>query len=210
MTTWLTWLLVVLMSLAALAGCQRPGVDRRQTLRAEFQARQEAWHRSVDLHRQGMAAYHRGDLQLAAERLEAAVHADSGNAAAWLAMGVAAFDQRRVFEAAQAFEQAAGLAPADFEPHYNLGLLFESLGYHDQAIDAYESALRLAPDHLHVMENLARVYIRAERNLERARLLVSRALEREFRPQWRQWLQLQAVQLDHRLEAATSLTEKRP
>lgn len=202
-------LVCVCLALAA-AGCHSPQATAKDALAAELTERRADRARSEALLREGFEAYRRGELDAAADRLRGSVRADGRNAAAWLALGVAEHDRRRFQEAAEAYQRASELVPSRFEPHYNLGTLLESVGRFDQAIEAYEAALEAAPDNLYVQENLARAYIRADRDLNRARRLVGEALEREYRPEWRQWLRLQSLRLSKQSPDSPAVTEVSP
>lgn len=49
-------------------------------------------------------------------------------------------------QAADAFKTAAELSPTDPRPLYNLGALWERLGYYDEALKWYDQALTRQPD----------------------------------------------------------------
>ncbi|MCK4277112.1 MAG: tetratricopeptide repeat protein [Phycisphaerae bacterium] len=131
---------------------------------------------------------------------------DERNARGWMLLGVIEYENDRLFEAASAFHRASRLEPMRYEPHFNTGAVLEKAGRYEQAIESYEAALKLAPDELAVMENLARCYIRAKTKLSVAKELIAKALPKEARPEWRIWL---AEQL-HRLEAGARDTPKGP
>ena len=45
-----------------------------------------------------------------------------------MALGDVEFRRDRYYESAEAFHEAARLAPTRFEPHFNLGIVFETIG----------------------------------------------------------------------------------
>ena len=149
----------------------------------------------MKLYRRGLEALEASQLDRAGSCLTDAIGADDRNAHAWMALGVVRFRQDRLFQAASAFDRAARLEPTRHEPHFNIGTVLESAGHHAQAVEAYNTALKLAPNQLEVMENLARCYIHTGTQPQRARELIERCLQTERRPEWRAWLQDQAVRL---------------
>lgn len=194
---------VALLLLAC--SCQQTQSDARRTYQQDLAARDRAARDSMSLYQQGLDADARGKHDQARDLLRQAVDADEDNASAWMALGGVEFPLENYFEAAQAFHHAARLAPTRYEPHFNLGTVLEAVGHYSDAIKAYEVALSLAPDQLEVMENLARALVRSGREPERAEALVRQALRTEFRPDWREWLLLQASRLSQTTRPATTL-----
>lgn len=68
--------------------------------------------------------------------------------AAWNNLGRLMMAKGQNNAAAEAFRTAADLSPADPLPVYNLGALWESLGWPDQAAIHYSEALNRDPNHL--------------------------------------------------------------
>jgi len=195
-----SWMLLAwLLALATSVGCQDPQQVRAQRAVArELEARRVRRAESMELYRQGRQACRARDLERAGELLGKAVGVDDRNVLAWMTLGLVHHERQRAYEAAEAFHRAARLEPTRYEPHFNLGIVLESAGRLGPAIDAYEKALALAPEEVAVMENLARCYIRADRDLGRAAELVEKALRSERRPEWRLWLQQQSARLADR------------
>jgi len=188
-----TRLLVVSLAAVGLAaGCRDARQVARKTLAAEISLRQRHVEESLRQYKLGAAARANGDNDKAAAWFQKATSTDKQNAQAWMLLGIVEFDRGNMFEAARAFHQAATLEPDRYEPHFNLGTVFEACGQYRQAIGAYESALRIAPHQLEVMENLARCYVRSRGEPRRAKQLIDAALAREDRPAWRGWLQAQS------------------
>ena len=71
------------------------------------------------------------------------------------ALGISLAMQRRFAEAAEAFGQAAALAPHFAEAHSNLGNVLRDLGRRTDAVDSYRAALRAAPASFEARLNLA-------------------------------------------------------
>ena len=179
-----------------LCGCNSPQDLARQAVEAELAERRAAREDSMRLYAQGTAAHRAGRLDDAQQCFTEAVAADERNAGAWMGLGMVEHERDNLFLAASAFQRAARLQPARYEPHFNIGSILESAGRYRQAIDAYERAMKLDPDQVEVMENLARCYIKSNTNLPRAKELVDRALGREERPEWRSWLREQSLKLN--------------
>lgn len=177
-------------------GCQTPQQRARERLAAAIRDRDARGNESMDLFRRAKRALHAGDEERAAELLNEAVRTDPRNAFAWIELGVLQYRRDDVFDAAVSFNKASELAPRRWEPHYNLGILHESLGYYPRAEECYETALELAPGRREVVENLARCYVRSGRRPQRARELIDRALADEPTGPWKRWLGTEAMRLD--------------
>jgi Tfp pilus assembly protein PilF len=189
--------LVYVLALACwLPGCQPSPPTPALYLQQQQARRLELQSRSREAYDKAMEAWRKGDLAKARSLLREAAEADGRSADVQLALGVVAVRCDDLFEAAQAFDRANALAPDRYEPLFNLGCLLESVGKTDQAIARYEEALKLAPDQLDVMENLARCYVQAGSNPEQARRLIRRALKKETRADWLAWLESQAAALE--------------
>jgi cytochrome c-type biogenesis protein CcmH/NrfG len=198
--------LFVLVSMGALcAGLCSCGNSRRtptQAIEAELAARKARQAESTALFEKAQTAYSGSDVDLARKRLRQSVELDDQNVRAWMALGAVEYRAGNLYDAAQAFDKAGRLAPTRYEPHFNLGLVFETAGSCRKAAESYEVALKRSPDQLEVMENLARCYLTSRTNGERARELVSRALELETRPQWMHWLEAQSANLPREHEVS--------
>ncbi len=195
----------MILALVAATGCLSPQEKAQRAVEEELRERRQQQAQSDRLYDQAMEAYKQSyldrelgvspDLDKAQDLLRQSVAAYDGNANAWMALGVVAYEKDEFFDAARAFDRAARLMPTRYEPRFNLGSIFEMAGHYEKAISEYETALRLAPDQVEVMENLARCYIRTGRKLQEAKRLVDRALLTELRLDWRAWLERQAIRL---------------
>ncbi|MCY2926464.1 MAG: tetratricopeptide repeat protein [Planctomycetota bacterium] len=183
-----------------LLGCNNVGKAPSVSVGQELANRQAARARSMNSYYQGQAAFDRQDMAAARNLAAMATREDDRNAYAWMLMGAIESEEDNPYKAVQAFSTAAHLAPERYEPHFNIGLVLESVGQYSKAIKKYEAALKLSPDQVDVMENLARCYIQTGANAPRVRELVTRALEAELRPEWVQWLHQQAKLLSQKRE----------
>jgi len=192
-----------------VCGCLLPAcgptdgrIEAKRKFEAELADRQQRQAQSLTEYRLAAQAYEDDDLKSAREHATAALDASDRNAEAWMLMGLIEYKEDRVFDAASCFHRASFLVPDRFEPPYNIGILLESAGRYKQAIESYQAALKLSPNQLEVMENLARCYIRSNTDLDHAKELIDRALLTEQRPQWRLWLLDQSHRLATRKEAS--------
>lgn len=188
-------LLVLALLAVVMTGCHDPRRAALMELQGELANRQMARQRSAELHTKAREALEAGDIRQARADLFMALEADERNAAAWMTLGRLEYEAENLTEAAQAFHRAARLAPTRYEPRFNLGSVLERAGRYDRAITEYESALKLAPDQVEVMENLARCYIKTRTKLPTARHLIGQALLVESRPDWVRWLKLESDRL---------------
>jgi cytochrome c-type biogenesis protein CcmH/NrfG len=200
--------LALVMLTLPLCSChhQQSNTEAQQALAEEVSARQQGREQSMRLYQEGVKAQKAGRQEQAHKCFAAAVNADNHNVYAWMALGSVNFELENYYGAAEAFYEASRLAPTRYEPHYNMGTVYEAVGRLNDAIKAYETALRLDGEEVAVMENLARACVRSNQNLGRARELIDRALLRENRPQWRQWLQMQSL----RIPATTQPVKAQP
>jgi tetratricopeptide (TPR) repeat protein len=72
--------------------------------------------------------------------------------------GLESFNKGRLPEAAEAFQKAAELDPANPVAFNNLGLAYVRMGRTRDAVDAFESAVSLRPTSANFQYNLARIY----------------------------------------------------
>lgn len=192
----LAWIGLSCLS-CALISCQTPQQKAARELQQQLNQRQQDRDTSIRSYESAMDAYHANRLEEAQKGLRTAVEAGDHNIAAWNALGVVAFHRGDIRTAMEAFQRAAQLSPGSYEPHFNLGTVFESIRRYPEAIGEYEAALALAPESVETQENLARVLIRSESNPERALELVMMALKDEVRPDWRKWLEMESIRLEN-------------
>ncbi len=186
---------VLLAACLLTGGCGNNRRAARQELIEEMTQRHNARQASQTLYREAMSEYGAGNIEGARRLLGESVETDSRNASAWVALGVLEYESNNLFEAADAFGRALHLEPRRFEPHYNMGLVYETAWKYSQAVESYKKALDLAPDEPAVMENLIRCYIKTNHPKEETLRLIDRALLLEQRPQWREWLEIQKAAL---------------
>jgi len=89
-------------------------------------------------------------------------------------LGLAAFDNKRMVEALEAFLLTRDLAPEAVEGWFNCGLVYQRIGQVDDAIACYQGALRIDPDNPKSWCNLSTVcfergdLVEAEKNVRQS------------------------------------------
>ena len=103
-------------------------------------------------------------------------------------------DQGRLYQAAAEFEWARKLMPGNPEPRLNLGLTLEHGGRIDEAIQSYEAALALTPEHLDSVQALVRCQIRYNlldsQVADRLKIIAMRGT-----PEWSSWARQRLLEL---------------
>lgn len=195
----LKWSTVLIIGISVASGCScsqdQAGIEYRQQLAD----RRDSERASLSRYKSAMDDYRDERMEAAEEGLREAIEISDRNVAAWNALGVVSFHQGDFATATRAFQSASRLSPGAYEPHYNLGLVFETMGRFADAIRTYEAGLALDSDALELQENLARTYIRADVQPRRAEELLREALKWENRPEWRKWMELEAIRLRHQM-----------
>ena len=108
-------------------------------------------------------------------------------------LGVVYLTRGSLYEAAHEFEWARKLLPGDPDPRLNLAITLEQAGRIDDAINTYQTALDVRPEHLPTIEALARCrVINKQRTVETVQLLKTIALRSS--PTWRDWAHRQLIQ----------------
>jgi len=198
-TRLLEWSTILIIGMSAVSGCSSSQNQADIEYRQQLAERRDSERASLSRYKSAMDDYRDERTDAAAEGLREAIEISDRNVAAWNALGVVSFHQGDFAAATRAFQRASRLSPGAYEPRYNLGLVFETMGRFADAIRAYESGLALDPDALELQENLARTYIRADVQPRRAEELLREALKWENRPEWRKWMELQAIRLRHQM-----------
>lgn len=202
----ITRCIVHLCLAGCLAGCEGPEEKARRVVQEELDARREAFLESMKLYREGVEAYKNSDRERARQSFDESVALNRRNVQAWMHLGVVEFELYNLFEAAEAFQRASDLARDRYEPHFNLGSVFESAGKLDEAISEYKKAFELAPRSAEVMENLARCYLATNHDRGETAQLLENALAVEHRPEWIRWVRSQLQLLGERKETSEEKT----
>lgn len=89
----------------------------------------------------------RGEYESGARRSREALHLRPRSVMAYLNLGVALWNLRRLDEAQAALHRALLLSPDHPEALVNRGLVLQELGRHEEALESFEHLLRLEPEH---------------------------------------------------------------
>jgi len=186
-----------------IAGCQTQHIDELA------RARQEA----ARLAQEGTTARKAGDFERARAKLMEATDLDPSNGVARHALGLVYYESGDLYNAAVQLDAASRLLRDRVQPCYNLGIVLETGRKYEQAIVAYERALHREPEHLHTLENLARVRIKTGRYDRETLRLLTLSLNQEVRPEWTEWLTWETARLRNRLgyhDTTRSYSAKNP
>jgi Tfp pilus assembly protein PilF len=135
----------------------------------------------------GLEALAKGKWDKAEKHFKEALIKDVDFGPAHNNLGRLYFDQGKNYLAAWEFEYAVKVMPQRGEPYNNLGLVMERVGKLEQAVDAYEMANILCPNHPEVVGNLARVHWCQDKSNMRTRDLLEQLVFIDTRPDWVSW-----------------------
>ena len=123
-----------------------------------------------------------------AERLlRSALTADIYYGPAHNNLGVLFLEQGKLFEAANEFEWARKLMPGAPDPRMNLALTLETAGRVQDAIEEYQTALEVSPNHVPSMQAFARLLMQRDRKDQRLAALLTKVAMRSESEDWRAW-----------------------
>jgi tetratricopeptide (TPR) repeat protein len=125
-------------------------------------------------------------------------------------LGKLFFSQGKYYQAAWEFEYAHKLMPEQFEPLLNLGLVYETVGKPNEAIEMYGKTLELQPKNPEAIGNLARVRMRNGEPASAVRPLLSDLVFLDTRPAWTNWAREQLAMMRPTSEASSIETIPTP
>ena len=108
-----------------------------------------------NLYQRAIAAYQRGEADVALELLRQCVEADPQSAIAVNDLATVLAQMGRIAEAIPAYRRAIELAPGYPEAHNNLANLQQMTGALEEAVAGYRTALSLRPEYAEAHRNLA-------------------------------------------------------
>ncbi|MBE3123318.1 MAG: tetratricopeptide repeat protein [Planctomycetes bacterium] len=191
LVTALAVLLIAVLALVPLAGCQ--------TLGRVFKGRQAKGLKvvaadpnrdtaSAEKHNtKATEALQRNDLTEAEKECKAALADDALYGPAHNNLGVVYHRQKKYYLAAWEYQYAAKVMPDKAQPRNNLGQVFELVGQLPEAIESYEEAAELSPDDAVIAGNLARALVRSGKTDDRTRHLLEEVVIKDTRPAWVEW-----------------------
>ncbi len=107
------------------------------------------------------------------------------------ALGKIYFDQKKFYLAAWEFEHANRLMAGRPEPINNLGLVYESVGQLDKAIQWFLEANTIDESNPQYLGNLIRARIRRGDKTSDLHFMLERLIVMDDRPEWRTWARKQ-------------------
>lgn len=147
---------------------------------------------AVRLHEKGLKLLeappvHPKRLAKAEKHFRDSLAADVTYGPAHNSLGVVYFLQKRRYLAAWEFELAAKTMPERGEALNNLGLVYESVGKHEDAIAAYQQAHAVEPRNAQFLGNLIRARLRRGDEVESVQPQLSDLVLLDDRPNWVAW-----------------------
>jgi len=182
--------LIILLGLVVIAcGCASDGTKKNkqinyETIKANPKRDPDA---AAKLNRQGVDALSKGKFERAEKLFKDALVKDVDYGPAHNNLGRLYFDQGKNYLAAWEFEYATKVMPRRGEPYNNLGMVMERVDKMEQAIDAYEIANMLCPNHPEIVGNLARAWWTHDKTNVRTRDLLNQLVFVDCRPDWVAW-----------------------
>jgi tetratricopeptide (TPR) repeat protein len=150
-----------------LAGCCRKRGDFEGEARVLAEVVQQAPDFAEAHYNFGLLLQRSDKPAEAVEQLRAAVRIEAQNPRFVLALGVA-LAGRDPAEATAVLRRVVRLAPSDPEAHFNLALALAAAGSEDAALDAFQVALALNPNHAGARRGLGIALMHADRLRESA------------------------------------------
>lgn len=177
------------VSCLLLPACAPLGLSRHRTLKVELPASPDpkAVRAADELLEEAEEALDCGQLDKAQARLEEAIRLNPALGPAYNNLGLLHFEQRQLYEAANAFNTAIGLMPGSGVPHNNLGLTLEAGGRHAEALVHFEEAYSLDPGNAEFLGNLARARIASGDISDDSIALLKEVVFLDSRPEWIAW-----------------------
>ncbi|MCP4003690.1 MAG: hypothetical protein GY725_05795 [bacterium] len=123
----------------------------------------------------------------AEELLREALTADIFHGQAHNNLGVIFLRREEFYEAAHEFEWARKLLPGHPDPRVNLALTLDHAGRENDAFDAYETALEVAPGYLPAIQGIARLTVRTGRDDARLPTWLDEIVLAGEDESWRNW-----------------------
>lgn len=155
---------------------------------------------STRLARQANERYQQGDYRRALDLAQRAIESYADNPAAWNTLGLASMELALNVQAAEAFQRAGELSPADHRPYQNLGLLYLRVGWAEPALKAYGVALERSPDSLEALRGAVEAARRLGREDQQTLDRLTRLLIVETDATYRKEYQLRRLRIEQQLQ----------
>lgn len=121
-------------------------VERSFAARKEPVDQEQISAQAERLLKEGVAAYHAGDVDKAARLLESGVEIDPLAYRLRFHLGLLYGKRGRIYDAIEQLERAVQIQSHHFASVKNLAILYQQAGFRNKAVEAWERALSVAPD----------------------------------------------------------------
>jgi tetratricopeptide (TPR) repeat protein len=116
-------------------------------------------------------------------------------------LGLLLMKRKESMEAAAMFLQAADASPSDPRPYYNVGVVYDSEGWSEKALDYYLRSLDRDPQYLDSLRGAGKCVVLLQRADQAALDRVHTALLLEKDTKWRMFFEREQVRIEGRLSA---------
>ncbi len=135
----------------------------------------------------GLEAIDENDFDMAEQAFKQALEADVMFGPAHNNLGKVYYTQELFYKAAWEYQYAIKLMPYHPEPKNNLGLVYESVGKLDEAVELYSEARTIEPDNPVLIGNFARARLKRGDKGSDMRGLLTELILKDTRPDWLTW-----------------------
>jgi len=149
----------------------------------------------------------KGDWPAAETALQQALAADIMFGPAHNNLGKVYYHQKKLYLAAWEFEYAAKLMPHQAEPKNNIGLIFETAGKWNDAVDNYTDAMAIEPDNPELIGNAARARIHRGDTGPQVSDLLNKLVMIDTRPEWVAWARKRLVLMSRALPSTIQTSQ---
>lgn len=189
---------IFMIASLCLTACVTQGCASSRTNREIISAKAGARDRpgAISANAKGVDALNEGKLERAESLLTEAIRLDITFAPAHNNLGALYLMTDRFYLAAWEFEYAAKLVPGDPRPRNNLGLVMETIGRLDSAIEHYDQAVKFEPDNAEYVGNLARTLSKSDERPEEFHKLLRHLILTDTRGDWRTWAERELIRVE--------------
>jgi tetratricopeptide (TPR) repeat protein len=198
------------IGVSLLAGCKGSGNGVAESAALAAEVREEErknWAKSVELTKMGQRAEKAGKKDEAIVHYRQAIDTYRDVPVAWNNLGVLLMERNDNLAAADAFATAAELSPRDPRPYYNLGHMWDKMGYATDAKKYYEQALKRDENHLPSLRAVILLDAVAGTGDEITQQRIRRAMLSEQDPKWIERFQRESIRLRETIAAKKRYTE---
>jgi tetratricopeptide (TPR) repeat protein len=207
--SWSRVVACVVLASGMLAGCNgqaglKANADQAAMVREEERKNFLA---AVDLTKQGQRSEKAGKTDQAIIYYRRAIDTYRDIPVAWNNLGVLLMERNDNMPAADAFATAAELSPRDPRPYYNLGHMWDKMGYPTDAKKYYDQALKRDENHLPSLRAVILLDSVNGSGDEITQQRIRRAMLSEKDPKWIERYQRESIRLRETIAAKKRYAE---